>query len=83
VNPFDPKHWHVCEEVLERLYDYLNKRELTPTDEAEIRQHLKQCPPCGGRFEFEERLLARLKGTDPCECPDRLRARVKTLLDLG
>ncbi|MBL0058564.1 MAG: zf-HC2 domain-containing protein [Elusimicrobia bacterium] len=78
----DPKHWRVCEGILDRLHEFLNRRELTPADEEEIRQHLKACPPCGDRFEFEELLLDRLRKADPCRCPDSLRARVQALLNL-
>ena len=83
MNIFDPEHWRGCEGTLERLHDYLNRRDLTPADVDDIRQHLKECPPCGDRFEFEERLLKRLKESDPCQCPERLRARIKSLLDLA
>lgn len=83
MNMFDPKHWRGCEGILERLHEYLNRRDLTPEDVKDIRQHLKDCPPCGDRFEFEERLLERLKESDPCQCPYRLRSRIKALLDLA
>ena len=83
MNIFDPKHWHVCEEILNKLHEYLNKRELTQENVAEIRKHLKECPPCGDRFNFEERLLERLKESEPCQCPDRLKSRIKALLDLA
>ena len=83
MNMFDPKHWHVCEGVLDRLHEYLNRRDLTPADVEDIRRHLKECPPCGDRYSFEEKLLERLKESDPCQCPERLRSRIKALLDLA
>ena len=71
-----------CDEVLDHLYDYLNQRDLTPGDRADIRRHLEDCPPCGGRYSFEEQLVERLKTADPGECPETLRKRVRAILDL-
>jgi mycothiol system anti-sigma-R factor len=45
-----------CGECVEHLYEYLD-RELTPQVEAEIRQHLGECPPCGQHFDFEALFL--------------------------
>jgi anti-sigma factor (TIGR02949 family) len=83
VNMFDPKNWKGCEAILDRLHEFLNQRELTRSDVDDIRRHLKECPPCGNRYEFEEHLLERLKKSEPCQCPERLRSRIKALLDLA
>ena len=80
---FDSKHWHPCEEAIDKLHEYLNQRDLTQENVAEIRQHLKDCPPCGDRFNFERQLLERLKKSDPCQCPERLKSRIKALLDMS
>jgi anti-sigma factor (TIGR02949 family) len=70
-----------CDQVLDHLYEYLNRKDLTAEDVQEIRRHLGDCPPCGGRYAFEEHLVERLRTADPCECPDTLRRRVRALLD--
>ncbi|HEX4628671.1 MAG TPA: zf-HC2 domain-containing protein [Gemmatimonadales bacterium] len=49
-----------CRECKEHLYEYLD-RELTPTVERDIRQHLEECPPCGENFDFEKLFLSFLK----------------------
>jgi len=40
-----------CRECVEHLYEFLD-RELTPELEREIRDHLEDCPPCGGAVRF-------------------------------
>jgi mycothiol system anti-sigma-R factor len=49
-----------CRECKEYLYEYLD-RELTPEVEAEIRNHLVDCPPCGEHFDFEKVFLTFVK----------------------
>ena len=71
-----------CRAVLERLHDYFNRRDLTADEVEHIRRHLSACPPCEEISAFEEALLARLRASGPCACPDRLRARVKALLEI-
>ncbi|MGH2670583.1 MAG: anti-sigma factor family protein, partial [bacterium] len=40
-----------CRECVEHLYEFLD-REVTPQLERDMRQHLKECPPCGEQFDF-------------------------------
>lgn len=71
-----------CRAILERLHDYFNRRDLTAGEIEHIRRHLSDCPPCEEISAFEEALLAGLRSAGPCACPERLRARVKALLEI-
>lgn len=71
-----------CEKILDHAYEFLNRKDVTPAEEAAFRRHLIDCPPCGDSFDFEKKLLERLKAAGCCSCPDRLKARVRTLLGL-
>ena len=45
-----------CDEALANLYRYLDHEVKDEAEEARIRAHLADCPPCGGAYEFEQRL---------------------------
>ena len=49
-----------CRECVEHLYEFLD-REVTPDLERDIRQHVKECPPCGEQFDFEALFLKFLR----------------------
>ncbi|HET7789281.1 MAG TPA: mycothiol system anti-sigma-R factor [Gemmatimonadales bacterium] len=59
-----------CREAADHLYEYLD-RELTPDVQAQIKEHLAHCPPCGQHFDFEQSFLkflearCRAKGASP------------------
>lgn len=71
-----------CREVLERAYLFLDEEVLSEQERAQIRAHLDECAPCfeyvGLHREFVF-VTARLRGKT--ECPERLRSRIKDLLD--
>lgn len=69
-----------CEEVIERLFDYLD-RELDPQEAADVERHLHRCRDCFTRAEFERRLRARVAATGTAKAPPRLHQRIRTLLD--
>ncbi|MEX0731760.1 MAG: zf-HC2 domain-containing protein [Aquisalimonadaceae bacterium] len=69
-----------CEEVMEQLFTYLDK-ELTNRHSAAIDAHLERCRDCFSRAEFEKRLREKVGQTATVEAPERLRRRVKGLLD--
>ncbi|WP_355660455.1 anti-sigma factor family protein [Halomonas salifodinae] len=69
-----------CEEVMARLFDYLD-RELEAPDRAVIERHLARCHACFGRTEFERRLRARLSEAMDTPAPPRLKRRLERLLD--
>lgn len=69
-----------CEEVIERLFDYLD-RELDGPQAADIERHLHRCRDCFTRAEFEKRLRARVAATGTAAAPPRLRRRIRELID--
>lgn len=69
-----------CEEVIEQLFDWLDCR-LDERREADIRHHVERCRECFSRAEFERRLRARLTEAGEARAPERLRKRVRNLLD--
>jgi mycothiol system anti-sigma-R factor len=70
-----------CRDALDRLYAYLD-RELDTETVTEISVHLEECPPCGGAFAFEERLMVVIRSGLREEIPpavvDRLRAAIRS-----
>lgn len=69
-----------CEEVIERLFDYLD-RELDQYEAADIEEHLLHCRDCFSRAEFERLLRAKLAASASHPAPRRLQRRVSDLLD--
>ena len=65
-----------CRECIDHLYDYLDK-ELTPAVEAEIRDHLTHCPPCGHVFDFEAAFKKFVQARTRAQgCPAELKQRI-------
>jgi mycothiol system anti-sigma-R factor len=69
-----------CEEVLKHLFAYIDK-ELDVETSAEIDRHLEQCRGCFSRADFERKLKAKLAETASSEAPERVRNRVKALIE--
>ncbi len=69
-----------CEEVIEQLFDFLD-RELDEELSARIDAHLQRCRDCFSRAEFERRLRARVGEAVEREAPERLRRRLRALMD--
>lgn len=72
--------WISCEEVVERLFDYLH-REMDGDTSAEIERHLERCHDCFSRAEFERKLRDRIAESGQQEAPERLRRRIKQMID--
>ncbi|MEP1214443.1 MAG: zf-HC2 domain-containing protein [Marinobacter sp.] len=72
--------WISCEEVVEHLLDYLH-RELDGDASAEIERHLERCHDCFSRAEFERKLRERVAKSGRQEAPERLRRRVKEMIE--
>ena len=65
-----------CRDVLDHLYEYLD-RELTPADERRIREHLAACPPCDDRFDVEQAFLRFIEARCRTHgAPPELRRRI-------
>lgn len=69
-----------CEEVIEQLFTFLDE-ELDAERSAEIDKHLARCRDCYTRAQFERRLREKVGDAGVEKAPDRLRARIKGLLD--
>lgn len=68
-----------CEEVLEHLFEYLD-RELDAETSSDIEHHLRHCRDCFSRSEFERRLKQRVAETGSAEAPERMRRRLLQLI---
>lgn len=69
-----------CEEVIEQLFAYLDG-ELNEASIAAIHRHLAHCRDCFTRAEFEKKLRAKVAESATAEAPERLRRRIRGLLD--
>lgn len=58
-----------CQKVRDRFSSYLEK-ELTPSEEKEIRDHLQSCPKCRKEFEKFEKTMQWLHSVKEVEVPD-------------
>jgi mycothiol system anti-sigma-R factor len=69
-------HETPCDEVLARVYTYLDD-ELDQGGCSEVKQHLDECGPCLREYGLEEavkKLVGKSCGCEPV--PDDLRAKV-------
>lgn len=70
-----------CEQVLLGIWQYLD-HDMSLEDVANVQKHLDLCRSCFSRLEFEQRLRdAMREKTNHC-CPEKVKARIKSLLDL-
>ena len=69
-----------CEDVLEHLFSYLDQ-EVDEEMHTDIEHHLQQCRECYSRADFEQRLKQRIADTGESEAPEKLRRRIKTIID--
>lgn len=69
-----------CEQVLQDIWAYLD-HEICEADLGHIKSHLDLCRSCFSRVEFEKLLRVEMKKkTEHC-CPDKVKARIKSILD--
>lgn len=68
-----------CEETLNRLYEYID-RELDENSAAFVRAHVDDCPPCGGAYSFEERLLVVIRTGLREEIPEVVVERIRAAI---
>jgi anti-sigma factor (TIGR02949 family) len=76
-----PRHTD-CSEVLDHLYEYLD-REMPDGDCEKMQEHIDECSPCLEKYGLEQsvkKLVKRCCGQD--EVPADLRAKVLGRLDL-
>ena len=75
----DPFQKHECIEALHEIYLYMDGQ-LTEERRTVIRQHLDDCPPCGGAFDFESELRMVISRRCRDTVPDELRQRIANAL---
>ena len=68
-----------CNGTIERLYHFLDG-ELTDERRKEIQEHLDDCSPCLGAFDFEAELRMVIANRCKDHVPDALRRRVHDAL---
>jgi mycothiol system anti-sigma-R factor len=68
-----------CEEVLSKLFAYLDNEVGAPTD-ADIDAHLHECRECFSRVEFEKALKKKVAASAEATTPDDTRARMEALI---
>jgi anti-sigma factor (TIGR02949 family) len=69
-----------CADALARLYEYLD-HELLPHERDAVEQHLAVCEGCRRHYEFDARLLDRIRVQCRSErAPASIRRRVDRLL---
>lgn len=64
-----------CQEAIHTLYDFLDG-ELTDDRRVAIAQHLEECRPCLGAFDFEADLKMVIARKCRDQVPEALRVRV-------
>ncbi|MFC6487049.1 zf-HC2 domain-containing protein [Nitratireductor sp. GCM10026969] len=69
-----------CEEVIDKLLEYLD-RELDAETEEALAHHMETCRACFTRAEFERKLRARVNETGKVKAPESLRRRVRAIVE--
>ena len=68
-----------CEEVISKLYDYLDQ-ELGGSTQVDIDEHIKDCRECFSRAEFERALRKKVAGSIEADTPADTRNRLEALI---
>jgi mycothiol system anti-sigma-R factor len=69
-------HETPCDEVLQRVYEYLDG-EMADLDCAKIKVHLEECAGCLDEYDRDELVKAVVRRGCGCEpAPDALRTRI-------
>lgn len=70
-----------CLEAFDHVYAYINNELQDETTISMIEHHLSHCKSCYSRAEMERQLNDRLKNISEHEPPEKLRKRMKSLID--
>lgn len=71
---------HSCEKVIQNIWDYLD-REIGNGEMTEIQKHLDLCRACFSRVEFEQMLREHMKKATHAMCPEKLKKKIKDIVD--
>jgi len=70
-----------CDEWFEHLYRFIDK-DLDQIAWQDVETHMKNCPPCWSRYEFEVKLKERLNKSCRVErCTESLRIRIQSIIE--
>jgi mycothiol system anti-sigma-R factor len=69
-----------CDEALAHLYRYLDGELDDATIVRKIQAHLVDCPPCGGAYEFEQRLKVVVRRHLSEDVPVALMVKLKEIV---
>ena len=69
-----------CEQILQGIWEYLD-REMGPEDVAHVQKHLDLCRSCFSRLEFEKRLREAIRTKTLHSCPEKVKNRIKRILE--
>lgn len=69
-----------CKDCLDKLEGYVD-RELTGSEEAEVRAHLLSCNECEGGYRFNSQLKRLVKDCCCESAPEDLRTKLTRMLD--
>ena len=70
-----------CEAILDHIYEFILQHDITFELKDEIERHLELCRGCFTRYEFEQKLLARLKASSSCQPPESLKIKVQKITE--
>jgi mycothiol system anti-sigma-R factor len=69
-----------CRQVLTSIYGYLDN-DLDQPAMIEIKTHIELCRACFGCLEFEQLLREHMKKKTHQSCPEKVKLRIKRLVD--
>lgn len=70
-----------CEKVIQSIWEFLD-REIDANGLAELQKHLDLCRSCFTRVEFERSLRESCKAKTAHSCPDKLKVRIRQIIEL-
>ncbi len=70
-----------CEEVVKKLYFYLDHEILTEEERREFEEHLEKCRQCCQKFQFEQQLWRLIRENGLMESiPDTFLNRIENVI---
>jgi anti-sigma factor (TIGR02949 family) len=70
-----------CEKVVQSVWEFLD-RDMTPDTIAELQKHLDLCRSCFSRVEFEIALRENCRSKTNHTCPEKLKLRIRQIIEL-
>ena len=70
-----------CLEAFDYVYAYINNELVDEADLARIEHHLSHCKSCYSRAEMERQINERMRQSKEDKTPDKLKKRLRNLID--